>query len=131
MGFVRHQFLMQKKIFKEITEASRHRSWHPNVERGFPRIKTFFPYIPLQLVANEGTNHLVPKGHRLITIRTQPKWTKIEIKEYLRKVYDINVVKVNSLNYDKKGYKVFRCTVRLDPKDPLNKKDEEESDKKI
>ncbi len=34
--------------------------------------------------------------------RVDPKMTKPEIKEYLSKVYDLDVAKVNTVNYDGK-----------------------------
>lgn len=55
----------------------------------------WFPNLTLQVMPHG--NHLTTKG--LVHMRTPPSQTKVEIKNYLSKVYGVGVIKVNTMNY--------------------------------
>jgi ribosomal protein L23 len=57
--------------------------------------KVWFPQIPLQIMPFG--NHLTTKG--VVHLRTTQNQTKVEIKNYLSKVYGVGVIKVNTMNY--------------------------------
>lgn len=72
----------QKKQTSEITMPPvRHPAW--------------FPEMSLTLVRRASAD--LPKGNFIF--RTDPKWTKPEIREYLEKVYNIKVERVATINY--------------------------------
>jgi ribosomal protein L23 len=50
----------------------------------------YFPEMALTLVRRVTSK--LPHNHFLF--RTEPKWTKLEIKEYLKAVYDVNVARI-------------------------------------
>ena len=50
----------------------------------------YLPEMALTLVRRVSAK--LPHNHFLF--RTDPKWTKMEIKEYLTKVYDVNVARI-------------------------------------
>jgi ribosomal protein L23 len=52
----------------------------------------FFPEMALTLVRRASAK--LPYNHFLF--RTDPKWTKNEIKEYLRKVYNVDVARITT-----------------------------------
>lgn len=57
--------------------------------------KVWFPQIPLQVMPHG--NHLTTKG--VVHFRTNANQTKVEIKNYVSKVYGVGVIKVNTINY--------------------------------
>ncbi len=57
-------------------------------------VKVFFPDMYLRLVSlNKAASPAVAK------IIVKPKMTKTEVKEYLTKIYDINVINVHTANF--------------------------------
>eukprot|EP00558_Chaetoceros_sp_UNC1202_P008484 CAMPEP_0197239154 /NCGR_PEP_ID=MMETSP1429-20130617/5666_1 /TAXON_ID=49237 /ORGANISM="Chaetoceros sp., Strain UNC1202" /LENGTH=101 /DNA_ID=CAMNT_0042698515 /DNA_START=140 /DNA_END=445 /DNA_ORIENTATION=- len=52
--------------------------------------------MPITLVGAKNATEVAPAT---ATFRVQPKMTKHEIKEYLTKIYDLPVTKVNTINY--------------------------------
>ncbi len=61
-------------------------------------VKVFFPDMYLRLVSlNKAASPAVAK------IIVKPKMTKTEVKEYLTKIYDINVINVHTANFLGKG----------------------------
>lgn len=57
--------------------------------------KVWFPQAPLQMMPHG--NHLTTKG--VVHIKTTVKQTKVEIKNYLTKIYGVGVIKVNTIAY--------------------------------
>ena len=60
--------------------------------------RVFFPQVPL--VVQPAGNRVAQQG--VISFVTAPNQNKIDIKNYLSKVYGLGVIKVNTLNYDGK-----------------------------
>ncbi|CAE7572007.1 rplW [Symbiodinium sp. KB8] len=54
-----------------------------------------FPEMAIALVRRASAR--LPRNHFIF--RTDPKWTKQEIKEYLQKVYEMDVERVATINY--------------------------------
>ena len=64
-------------------------------------------YIPLVLWS-------VPKqGDTVLQFRTVPRVGKVEIKRYLRALYDIDAVSVHTLNYDGKLKRIYGSSRRF------------------
>ena len=60
--------------------------------------------MPLTLVSAKSATAVNPA---YATFRTPPRMTKHEIKEYLTKIYDLPVRKVNTMNYDGKRKRIM------------------------
>jgi len=58
-------------------------------------ICVYFPHVPLHVRPN--SNFVTSKG--VITFNTHPSQTKYEIRQYLEKVYNVGVIKVNTQIY--------------------------------
>jgi hypothetical protein len=58
-------------------------------------VRAFFPNMALTLVRRSTAK--LPKN--MYMFRCDPKYTKSEIREYLEKVYGVNVASVNTINY--------------------------------
>lgn len=52
--------------------------------------RVFFPEMSLTLIRRATAK--LPFNHYLF--KTEPKWTKLEIKEYLEKVYNVKVARI-------------------------------------
>jgi large subunit ribosomal protein L23 len=61
----------------------------------FARVRVYFPQIPL-VVLPKG-NNVTTKG--TIAFRVPPSTGKLEVKNWLQKVYGVGVIKVNTMNY--------------------------------
>jgi large subunit ribosomal protein L23 len=61
--------------------------------------RMWMPTMPLTLVSARSATETFPA---FATFRTPPKMTKHEIKEYLTKIYNLPVRKVNTMNYEGK-----------------------------
>jgi large subunit ribosomal protein L23 len=59
------------------------------------RFPVWFPEMPMTLVRRASAK--LPRNNFIF--RTDPKWTKQEIKEYLVKLYDMDVERVATINY--------------------------------
>lgn len=59
------------------------------------KLKVYFPQIPL--IVKPFGNQVATKG--TITFKTRPNQSKVEIRNYLEKVYGVGVIKVNTMNY--------------------------------
>lgn len=68
-----------------------------------PPLKVYFPQIPLTV--KPFGNKVATKG--TITFKTTPNQSKVEIRNYLEKVYGVGVLKVNTMNYQPR-YKFHR-----------------------
>ena len=60
------------------------------------QFRMWMPHFPLTLVSARNATATHPA---FAIFRTDPKMTKHEIKEYLTKIYDLPVKKVNTMNY--------------------------------
>lgn len=60
------------------------------------QFRMWMPQFPLTMVS---ARNATPKHPAFAIFRTDPKMTKHEIKEYLTKIYDLPVRKVNTMNY--------------------------------
>mmetsp|Transcript_9391 Transcript_9391/g.11787 ORF Transcript_9391/g.11787 Transcript_9391/m.11787 type:complete len:123 (-) Transcript_9391:139-507(-) len=58
--------------------------------------KIFLPDMPITLIGAQSATEVSPAR---ATFRVLPKMTKHEVKEYLTKIYDLPVKKVNTANY--------------------------------
>mmetsp|Transcript_7001 Transcript_7001/g.10041 ORF Transcript_7001/g.10041 Transcript_7001/m.10041 type:complete len:118 (+) Transcript_7001:144-497(+) len=58
--------------------------------------KMWMPTMPMTLVGSRNATKYKPAT---ATFRVLPKMTKHEVKEYLTKIYNLPVVKVNTMNY--------------------------------
>jgi ribosomal protein L23 len=65
---------------------------HPAVPT--PQVKSYFPNMALTLVRRATAE--LPKNTYLF--RCDPKYTKLEIKEYLQKLYNVKVASVSTIN---------------------------------
>jgi large subunit ribosomal protein L23 len=73
--------------------------------RKFTRpFRMWMPTMPLTMVSARSATETSPA---YATFRTPPKMTKHEIKEYLTKIYDLPVRKVNTMNYEGKRKRVI------------------------
>ena len=68
------------------------------------QFKMWMPNMPLMLVSAKSATAVNPA---YATFRTPPKMTKHEIKEYLTKIYQLPVRKVNTMNYDGKRKRIL------------------------
>jgi large subunit ribosomal protein L23 len=59
----------------------------------------WMPTMPMTMVSAKSATAVNPA---YVTFRTPPRMTKHEIKEYLTKIYNLPVRKVNTMNYDGK-----------------------------
>jgi len=59
------------------------------------RFPVWLPEMPLTLVRRASAK--LPRNNFIF--RTDPKWTKQEIKEYLNKIYTMDVERVATINY--------------------------------
>lgn len=66
------------------------------LSRGF---RMWFPTMPLTMVSARSATELSPA---YATFRAPPRMTKHEVKEYLTKIYELPVRKVNTMNYEGK-----------------------------
>ena len=57
-------------------------------------VKVWFPNLYMRLVSVQ-----LNKSPPLAILYVPPKMTKHEVKEYLTKIYDVNVIKVNTANF--------------------------------
>ena len=64
--------------------------------RVLSQFRMWMPTMPMTLVSARNATETGPAS---ATLRVLPKMTKHEIKEYLTKIYDLPVVKVNTINY--------------------------------
>lgn len=81
-------------FFGEASSLSRRRTqpWQKTV---------FFPNFPLVLRSSEKV-HKTSGGDQKLVFKTVPKMTKPEIAQFLHKVYDLDVKKVNTMNVEKR-----------------------------
>jgi large subunit ribosomal protein L23 len=63
----------------------------------------WMPTMPMMMVSARSATATNPA---YATFRVPPKMTKHEIREYLTKIYDLPVRKVNTMNYDGKRKRV-------------------------
>jgi large subunit ribosomal protein L23 len=68
------------------------------------QFKMWMPTMPLMMVSAKSATAVNPA---YATFRTPPRMTKHEIKEYLTKIYNLPVRKVNTMNYDGKRKRVL------------------------
>lgn len=64
--------------------------------RATRQFQVWMPNFPLLMVS---ARNATPTHPAFAIFRTPPKMTKHEIKEYLTKIYDLPVKKVNTMNY--------------------------------
>ena len=67
----------------------------------------YFPNIPLTIMAttkNYGENKFV--------FKVRPQLTKIELKDYVSKLYDVTVKKINTMNYEAQYKRSKKPSVR-------------------
>lgn len=60
------------------------------------KFRMWMPNMPMTLVGAQSATEGAPAT---ATFRVLPKMTKHEVKEYLTKIYDLPVKKVNTMNY--------------------------------
>lgn len=68
------------------------------------QFRMWMPTMPLTLVSARNATATMPA---FAIFRTLPRMTKHEIKEYLTKIYELPVKKVNTMNYAGKRKRVF------------------------
>lgn len=56
-------------------------------------VRVWFPSMFMRLIGTDLT-----KSPALATLQISPRMTKTEVKEYLTKIYDISVTKVDTVN---------------------------------
>ena len=83
------QMMSQKSALRRAATKKQFRMWMPNH--------------PIFLVA---ARNRTPRHPMYAAFRCPPKMTKHEIKEYLTKIYDLPVRKVNTMNYEGKRKRV-------------------------
>jgi large subunit ribosomal protein L23 len=69
--------------------------------------RVWMPWMPMTLVSARNATATHPA---YAIFRTLPRMTKHEIKEYLTKIYELPVKKVNTMNYDGKRKRLFSRT---------------------
>ena len=106
-----------KKKIKNHTELM----VEPNkYENKFEQPQVFFPFIPIRVAEYN-------KKKNMLILHTPPNYGKVDLKYYLRQVYNIEITKINSLNvmgkvkrpyqyprgrpYRMKSYKKFYITL--------------------
>ena len=62
--------------------------------------KLRFPNMAVTLMKRETNSRYHPND---VVFKVDPKFTKHDIKEYLTKIYGLNVQKVNTMNYEGKS----------------------------
>ncbi|EEC51686.1 predicted protein [Phaeodactylum tricornutum CCAP 1055/1] len=67
--------------------------------RAAKQFRMWMPSMPLTMVSARSAT---ANGPAFAIFRTVPRMTKHEIKEYLTKIYDLPVKKVNTMNYEGK-----------------------------
>jgi large subunit ribosomal protein L23 len=67
----------------------------PSFAMAAARIRVYFPQIPM-IVMPKG-NNVTTKG--TVAFRVAPSVGKIDLKQWLQKVYGVGVIKVNTMNY--------------------------------
>ena len=68
------------------------------------QFRMWMPNMPLTMVSARSAS---PGQPAYAIFRTDPKMTKHEIKEYLTKIYDLPVKRVNTMNYEGKRKRVL------------------------
>jgi large subunit ribosomal protein L23 len=68
------------------------------------QFRMWMPNMPLTMVSARSSTATTPA---YATFRTPPRMTKHEIKEYLTKIYDLPVRKVNTMNYEGKRKRII------------------------
>jgi len=63
-----------------------------------------FPNMAISYIGKNARTRLRENQH---VFRVEPNYTKHDIKEYLMKVYNLPVVKVNTMNYEGKFKRAF------------------------
>ncbi len=61
-----------------------------------PQFRRWLPDMPMTLIGTKNATEISPAT---ATFRVLPKMTKHEVKEYLTKIYEMPVKKVNTINY--------------------------------
>jgi large subunit ribosomal protein L23 len=74
------------------------------IKKAVDKFLMWMPIMPLTMVSVRSATPLSPA---YATFRVSPKMTKHEIKEYLVKIYDIPVRKVNTMNYEGKRKRIL------------------------
>jgi large subunit ribosomal protein L23 len=74
---------------------------------GARQFRMFMPTMPMTMVSARNATATRPAW---AIFRVLPKMTKWEIKEYLTKIYQLPVKKVNTMNYDGKRKRIFGRT---------------------
>lgn len=72
--------------------------------------RMWMPTMPLTMVSARPATEKTPA---YATFRTLRKMTKHEIKEYLTKIYDLPVRKVNTMNYEGKRKRVIGTSSKI------------------
>jgi large subunit ribosomal protein L23 len=72
--------------------------------RALSKFRMWLPNMPITLTAAKNATETSPAT---ATFRVMPRMTKHEIKEYLTKIYDLPVTKVNTMNYAGKRKRVM------------------------
>ncbi len=72
--------------------------------RALSQFRMWLPNMPITLTAAKSATKVSPAT---ATFRVLPKMTKHEIKEYLTKIYELPVKKVNTINYMGKRKRVL------------------------
>eukprot|EP01112_Ceratiomyxa_fruticulosa_P004595 TRINITY_DN1512_c0_g2_i1.p1 TRINITY_DN1512_c0_g2~~TRINITY_DN1512_c0_g2_i1.p1 ORF type:complete len:109 (+),score=28.46 TRINITY_DN1512_c0_g2_i1:263-589(+) len=65
-------------------------------------VKIFFPNMIMWI--QRGGNELA--ASKRVIFNTQPKWGKMDIRNYLRAVYGVEPLKINTMNYEGKTKRV-------------------------
>lgn len=61
-----------------------------------PQFRRWLPDMPMTLIGTKNATEISPAT---ATFRVLPQMTKHEVKEYLTKIYEMPVKKVNTINY--------------------------------
>lgn len=56
-------------------------------------VRVWFPSMFMRLIGTDLT-----KSPALATLQISPRMTKTEVREYLTKIYEVNVLKVDTMN---------------------------------
>lgn len=65
-------------------------------------VKVWFPSMFMRLIGTD-----LAKSPAIATLQVSPRMTRTEVKEYLTKIYGVNVVKVDTVNHAGKNHSTF------------------------
>ena len=74
--------------------------WYPIYSRGNPQLRVFLPNFWMKMVSAEK----VKRPPNQITFHISPEMTKLDVKNYLEKIYKVPVLDVRTKNVSGKTY---------------------------